>query len=146
MNRPLFLALLVLTSTAALPAQTRIYQQGTVTRMRMAPCMAAQHPILAALSGVQAQPAAELCPEYTMKAEKVVYILVGKTRDQLIPLAEIIEFRLDKKELAVRVDDEKRETRFLIREMALRPDWERDELRRRHQMFVAAQQRTALDD
>jgi len=84
-----------------------------------------QHRIMAALSGRPAEPTGELCPEYTLVSDKVVYRIVGKTSNQLIPLAEIIDFRFHKNELAVRVDDARQESRFVIKEMALRSDWEK---------------------
>ena len=83
-----------------------------------------QHRIMAALSGRPAEPTGELCPEYTLVSDRVVYLIVGKTSNQLIPLAEIIDFRFHKNELAVRVDDARHESRFLIKEMALRADWD----------------------
>jgi hypothetical protein len=39
-------------------------------------------------------------------------------------LADVIDFRLVKGELAVRVDDAKRESRFSIKEMVLRSEWD----------------------
>lgn len=50
---------------------------------------------------------------------------MGRSSNQLIPLAETIDFRLQKNELAVRVDDAKRETKFAIKEMIVRSEWER---------------------
>jgi hypothetical protein len=69
----------------------------------------------------------EICTEYTLVSEKVVYVVVGKRSSQFMPLAEIIQFHLLKNELLVRVDDEKRESHFSIKEMQLRSDWERDQ-------------------
>jgi hypothetical protein len=54
-----------------------------------------------------------------------VYVIVGKSSNQLIPLAETIDFRLHKNELAVRLDDAKHESRFAIKEMMFRTEWER---------------------
>ena len=53
-------------------------------------------------------------------------MIVGKSSNQLLPLAEITDFRFQKNELAIRVDDARHESRFLIREMALRSEWERE--------------------
>ncbi len=64
-------------------------------------------------------------PEYTLVSTNVVYVIVGKSSNQLIPLSEVIDFRLHRNEFAVRVDDAKRETNFTIREMFVRSDWER---------------------
>lgn len=116
---------LVLLSAQFLRAQSR-YQQGTVTRMRTTECMP-EHRLMASLSGVPAQGIGQSCPEYVLMSEKVVYVLVGKGSGHLIPLAEHIAFRLDKNEIAIRIDDEKKESRFQIREMALRTQWELEE-------------------
>jgi hypothetical protein len=58
-------------------------------------------------------------------ADKVVYVIAGKTSSAIVPLAETTAFCLQNNELPVRVDDEKRETRFTIREMVLRSEWDR---------------------
>jgi hypothetical protein len=91
----------------------------------MAECLVPQHGFMAALSGQQRQPDDELCPEYVLVADKVVYVIVGKTSSTLIPLAESTQFRLQKKELLIRIDDENHETGFLLREMVLRSEWDR---------------------
>ncbi len=41
-----------------------------------------------------------------------------------MPLAEVIDFRIQKKETAVRVDDARKESKFTIKEMTLRSEWE----------------------
>jgi len=66
----------------------------------------------------------ESCPEYTLVSNDVVYVVVGKSSNQLIPLAETIDFRLHKNEIAVRIDDAKHETKFMIKEMIMRADWD----------------------
>jgi len=45
--------------------------------------------------------------------------------NSLIPLAQTIDFRFHKNELAVRVDDAKHEAKFAIKEMIVRSDWDR---------------------
>lgn len=109
------------------------YQHGTVVRMRMADCMSS-HRFMNALSGGSTQQGGESCPEYTLVTEKVVYVIVGKSSDQLIPLAETIDFRLQKNELAVRVDDSNKESRFSIKAMALRSEWEQSRQRGEEEM------------
>ena len=64
------------------------------------------------------------CPEYTLISDKVVYVMVGKSSNSMVPLAEVIDFRFHNNELAVRVDDARHETKFSIKEMCLRSDWE----------------------
>jgi hypothetical protein len=123
MKRTVLLWLFALTSILPMAAQTR-YQQGTVTRMSTTGCMLG-HRRMAMLAGAAPLPADEACPEYTLVGEKVVYLVVGKTADQLIPLAADIHFRLQKNELLVRIDDERRETKFFVKEMVLRSDWDR---------------------
>jgi hypothetical protein len=53
-----------------------------------------------------------------------VFLIVGKSSNQLVPLAEVIDFRIQNKELAVRVDDARKESKFAIKEMTLRSEWE----------------------
>ncbi|HEX6502400.1 MAG TPA: hypothetical protein VF011_04080 [Terriglobales bacterium] len=50
---------------------------------------------------------------------------MGKPSKNVLPLAQEVDFRLRKNEIALRVDDDNRETRFLVREMILRADWDR---------------------
>jgi hypothetical protein len=72
----------------------------------------------------QSAPNEGACPKYTLVTDKVVFVIVGKSSNQLVPLAEAIDFRFQKKELAVRVDDARHESRFAIKEMTLRSEWE----------------------
>ncbi len=126
MKRILLLILILCSPLTFVAAQTGIYQQGTVVRMRMEECLAPQRGFMAALSGNSVSQSDELCPEYTLVTERVVYLIVGKTSNQLIPLAENIDFRFKNNELLVRIDDARHETRFAVREMTLRSAWERD--------------------
>jgi hypothetical protein len=90
----------------------------------MGNCMLAQQRFMMAF-GAPAGMNQETCPEYTLVSKDVVFVLVGKSSNQLIPLAETIDFRLQKNELEVRVDDAKRETKFAIKEMIVRSEWDR---------------------
>lgn len=101
-----------------------VYQHGTVIRMRMTDCLPAHHGFMMAMSGPAAQMGPEVCPEYTLLSEKVVFVIVGRSSDQLIPLADEIDFRLHNNEMAVRVDDARRENKFGIKEMILRTEWD----------------------
>lgn len=127
--KPFLLVLLLLMLPAFSEAQTGMYQRGTIVRMSMGECLSVGRGFMAAMSGTPRRQSDEVCPEYTLVTEKVVYVIVGKVASQIIPLAETTEFRFHKNELLVRVDDALREARFAIREMALRPDWERERLR-----------------
>lgn len=124
MKRTLLLAL-VLCSLLAFAAPLGIYQHGTVIRMHMGDCVLVHHGFMAAFGPPQqAQMAEESCPEYTLVTDKVVFVIVGKSSNQLVPLAEVIDFRFHNNELLVRVDDARHESKFVIREMALRLQWD----------------------
>jgi hypothetical protein len=106
-----------------LVAQLGVYQHGTVVRMHMGECIAAGHGFMVALGGPSGPMGPEPCPEYTPVSDHVVFVIVGKLSNSLIPLAETIGFRFHKNELAVRVDDEKHEAKFAIKEMMVRSEW-----------------------
>jgi len=122
----MWIALMIcLGSTCLVPsAWAGVYQHGTVVRMRMTDCLPAHHGFMMAMSGPAAQMGPEVCPEYTLLSDKVVYVIVGRSSDQLIPLADVIDFRLHNNEMAVRVDDARRENKFSIKEMILRTEWD----------------------
>ena len=102
-----------------------IYQHGTVVRMRMGDCVMSHHGFMAVMGGGgPAQMMPDACPEYTLVTNKVVYVIVGRSSNQLIPLADVIDFRLYRNELVVRIDDAKHESKFAIKEMVLRSDWD----------------------
>ena len=101
-----------------------VYQHGTVVRMRMVDCLPVHHGFMVAMGGAPTQMSSEVCPEYTLVSDKVVFVIVGKSSDQLIPLADVVDFRFNKNELAMRIDDARRESKFNIKEMVLRTDWE----------------------
>jgi hypothetical protein len=94
MKRSLF-CIFVLMFPAFLSAQ-RSLQTGTIIRMRMTACLGPQHGFMAAMSGGANLEPALLCPEYVLVADKVVYVISGKSSEQLIPLAEVTRFRLQK--------------------------------------------------
>jgi len=124
--KPIFSVLLLFGALPGLlAAQTGIYQHGTVVRMHMGDCILAHHGFMVAFGGPSTPMEQESCPEYTLVSDNVVFVIVGKSSNQLIPLAETIDFRLHKNELAVRVDDAKHETKFTIKEMMVRSEWER---------------------
>ena len=101
-----------------------VYQHGTVVRMRMTDCLPAHHGFMMAMSGPAAPMGPEVCPEYTLLSDKVVFVIVGRSSDQVIPLADVIDFRLHNNEMAVRVDDARKESKFGIKEMILRTEWD----------------------
>ncbi len=120
MKRMLFPLVLLL----SLPSFAGIYQHGTVIRMRMGDCTLTHRGFITNFGAPQGQLPVETCPEYTLVTEKVVYVIVGKSSNQLVPLAETIDFRIQKNELAVRVDDARHESKFAIKEMVLRSQWD----------------------
>ena len=127
MKRTLF-CLLVLTFSVSLFAQSRSREEGTIVRMRMTDCVAAQHAFLTVMSGGAKVDSGEQCPEYVLVSDRVVYVISGKTSDQLIPLAEGTRFRLQKNEMLIRIDDAAKESRFRIKAMVLRPEWDRNQM------------------
>jgi len=127
MKRSLLLAVLFCALPISLAAENRLHQQGTIVRMRMTDCLGAEHPLMQALSGSNRGPSGEVCPEYVLVTDKVVYVIVGKTSDQLVPLAETTRFHFQNNEVLIRVDDARRESRFHVKAMMLRPEWDRYE-------------------
>ncbi|HKM86231.1 MAG TPA: hypothetical protein VJW96_08485 [Terriglobales bacterium] len=125
MKSTLLLALVWTSISMAFAAPLGIYQHGTVVRMRMGDCMLMHRGFMNQFGPPQAAAVEESCSEYTLVADKVVYLIVGKSSNQLVPLAEVIDFRLQNKELAVRIDDARKESKFAIKEMTLRSEWER---------------------
>jgi len=126
MKSPLLLALVLISTgvSVAVAAPLGIYQHGTVIRMRMGDCVLMHRGFMVAFGPPQAAATEESCPEYTLVTDKVVFLIVGKSSNHLVPLAEIIDFRFQNKELAVRVDDARHESKFAIKEMMLRSQWE----------------------
>jgi hypothetical protein len=125
MKSTLLLALVLSGVSVALAAPLGIYQHGTVVRMRMGDCALMHRGFIKAFGPPQAAAGEESCPEYILVTDKVVFVIVGKSSNQLVPLAEVIDFRFQNKELAVRVDDARHESKFAIKEMTLRSEWER---------------------
>lgn len=127
MKRTVLCIVLVICPLSVL-AQTRTHQEGTIVRMRMTDCMEAGHGFMATMSGGPKVDTGLQCPEYVLVTEKVVYVISGKSSDQLIPLAEVTRFRFQKNEMLIRVDDAPKEAHFRIKAMVMRPEWERDEM------------------
>jgi hypothetical protein len=123
MKRAIAIALMFC-SLPLLAAPIGKYQHGTVIRMRMGDCTLTHRGFITNFGAPQGQVAVETCPEYTLLADKVVFVIVGKTSNQLVPLAEVMDFRINKNELAVRVDDARHESKFAIKEMILRSQWD----------------------
>lgn len=124
MKRSLFLVALICALSTALAAENG-REQGTIVRMRMTECLANSHPVMAAISGTAPTATNDICAEYVLVSDKVVYLIIGKRSNQLIPLAETTRFHFKNNEVLIRVDDARRESRFHVKEMILRADWNR---------------------
>src|SRR5579864_3942623 len=122
------ICMLLLVAPAMLFAQTHNHQRGTITRMRMTDCLGPQHGFMAAMSGAGKVETGALCPEYVLVADKVVYVISGRSSDQVLPLAESTRFRLQKNEMLIRIDDASKESHFHIKAMVLRPEWDRTQM------------------
>ncbi len=127
MKRISLLFAFVLGAAAILQAQGNWSFKGTVVKMRMADCVM-QRGFMATMSGVPA--AGVTCPEYTVVSDKVVYLVVGRSAEEFIPLAEDMDFLIRKNELVIFSDDEKTKSHFVIQQMTLRSDWDREEARK----------------
>jgi len=124
MRSALLVTLILSSISLVFAAPIGAYQHGTVVRMRMGDCGLMHRGFMNQFGPPQAAAVEEGCPEYTLVTDKVVFIIVGKSSNQLVPLAEVIDFRFQNKELAVRVDDARKESKFSIKEMTLRSEWE----------------------
>jgi hypothetical protein len=124
MKSTLLLVLVLGSASVAWAAPLGIYQHGTVIRMRMGDCALTHRGFMNSFGPPQVPANEGGCPEYTLVGDKVVFLIVGKSSNQLVPLAEVIDFRFQNKELAVRVDDARHESKFTIKEMTLRSEWE----------------------
>ena len=120
--------LVVCLLTSFLLAQSRDCQQGTVVRMRMTECVIPQHGFMSAMAGSGRVEQGILCPEYVLVTDRVVYVISGKNSEQLIPLAEVTRYRLQKNEMMIRVDDASKESHFRIKAMVLRPEWDHNQI------------------
>jgi len=124
MKATLLLTLVLAYISVAFATPIGAYQQGTIVRMHMGDCLLVHRGFMRQFGPPQAAGAEESCPEYTLLTDKVVFVIVGKSSNQLVPLAETIDFRLENKELAIRVDDARKESKFIIKEMTLRSQWD----------------------
>ncbi|MFZ0822713.1 MAG: hypothetical protein WCB56_07760 [Terriglobales bacterium] len=118
------LALVLTGISVAFATPIGIYQHGTVVRMHMGDCQLMHRGFMNQFGPPQAAMIEDSCPEYTLVTDKVVLVIVGKSSNQLVPLAETIDFRFENKDLAIRVDDARKESKFSIKEMTLRSQWD----------------------
>jgi hypothetical protein len=126
--KPTLFCLLLVVAPVSLFAQAPTHQQGTIVRMRMTDCQEPQHGFMAAMSGNPKMDLDPQCPEYVLVSEDIVYVISGKTSDQLLPLAETTRFHFRKNEMLIRVDDAPKECHFHIKAMMMRPEWDRAQM------------------
>jgi len=125
MKRCFLLATFLCAVQISFAANNHVREQGTIVRMRITGCIGSQHAVMDTLSGTGRIRSQQLCPEYVLVADKVVYVIIGRDSGQLLPLAQITRFYVQNNEVVVRVGDSHRETHFRVREMMMREKWER---------------------
>ncbi len=131
MKRLLLLTLLFCSQVAVCwAADPAASQEGMIVRMRLVTCPGPQHRFMMALSGSARVGPQDPCPEYTLLTEKIAYIIIGRASNQLVPLAETTKFRFQNREMLIRLGDSNHESHFMIREMMLRSEWERQQDRK----------------
>jgi len=128
MKRVTFLFAFALSVAAGVQAQGNWSFKGTVTKMQMGGC-AFQHGFMTTVSGSPVA-AGATCPEYTVMSDKVVYVVVARRAEDFLPLAEDIDFLIRRNEMVISSDDVKARSRFVIQQMTLRADWDREEARK----------------
>jgi hypothetical protein len=127
MKRITLLFVFLLGAAAMMQAQSRWSFKGTVIRMRMTGCVS-QSGFKASFESLPM--AGVSCPEYTVMSTKVVYVVVGRRTQAFIPLAEDLDFVIRNNEIVTLSNDEKAKSRFVIQEMMLRGDWDREQERK----------------
>ncbi len=123
----LMMLVLLCCSSSVLMADPTATQEGVIVRMRLIVCPMPSHGFMVALSGSARVGPQDPCPEYTLLTEKIAYVIIGRSSNQLVPLAEVTKFRFQNREMLIRVDDSRRESHFMIKEMMLRSEWERQQ-------------------
>jgi hypothetical protein len=125
MKRVSMLFVFLLCAAAVLHAEDPWAFKGTVVRMRMGGCIVESGGFRATMSGSVIVGAN--CPEYTVMSSKVVYVVVGRRTEEFIPLAEDMDFLIRNNQLIFVGGDEKNRSRFVIQQMVLREDWDREQ-------------------
>jgi hypothetical protein len=117
MKSTLLLTLVLSCISVAFAAPIGAYRQGTVVRMHMGDCQLMHRGFMNQFGPPQQAAAEDSCPEYTLVTDKVVFVIVGKSSNQLVPLAESSISVLRTKNWQIRVDDARKESKFSIKEM-----------------------------
>jgi hypothetical protein len=145
MNRFWLVLILLCSHSVSLFAENRSREEGTIVRMRMTDCLAPRHPFMNAMSGAGQIPG-ELCPEYVLVTDRVVYVISGRSSDQLLPLAETTRFHFQNNEVLIRVDDARHESHFHVKVMVLRPEWDRSQQIEEAEAVAAMEAHRHLED
>lgn len=145
MKRIFILIMLCCSSSLIAMADPANSQQGVIVRMRLVPCPGAQHGFMVAMSGSARVGPQDPCPEYTLLTEKIAYVIIGRASNQLVPLAEVTRFRFQNRELLIRQDDSKHESHFMIKEMMLRSEWERQQKREDEELRAVSRREQESD-
>jgi len=124
MKRIPFLLIVALCAATTMKAEDHWSFKGRVIKMQMTECIV-NTGFRASMSGKPASVAS--CPVYTVMSPTVVYVMIGRQTEAFMPLAESLDFVVHKNEVLV---GQKSKSRFVIQEMALRSDWEREEERK----------------
>jgi hypothetical protein len=127
MKRITLLFVFILGAAAFMQAQNRWTFKGTVIGMRMTGCVL-QGGFKASFEAIPMSGVS--CPEYTVMSTKVVYVIVGRRTEAFIPLAEDMDFVVRNNEIVIFSNDEKARSRFVIQQMMLRADWDREQERK----------------
>jgi len=128
MKRIAFLFVFALSAAAGMQAQSQWSFKGTVIRMRMTGCILQSG--FKATFEANPMTGGGSCPEYTVMSTKVVYVVVGRRTQAFIPLAEDLDFVIRDNEIVMFSNDEKAKSRFVIQQMMLRGDWDREQERK----------------
>ena len=96
--------------------------------MRITDCLEPQRAFIMAMSGGAKTEPAQQCPEYVLVSDQVVYVISGKSSEPLLPMADVTRFRFHKNEMLIRIDDAPKESRFRIKAMIMRTEWERSQM------------------
>lgn len=91
--------------------------------MNVVQCMGAEHKGIMNVIGGGGNGVEGLCREFTLKSDKVVY-RIRTRKEVLLPLGEEVEFRISRKELVVKQDDDPEEMKFTVLSMKLIADAE----------------------
>lgn len=124
MKRVPLLLTFLLCAAAFLPAENHWIVQGTAVRMKLADCLP-ERGFRATMSGMPV--VKDSCPQYTVMSSRVVYVILGRHPEEFMPLAQNVHFAIRKNEVLVFGKNNKVQSHFVVKQMMLRSDWEREQ-------------------